>query len=137
MAAKVAGDQPPRSETTVARRSGPSSARSSGSSRTSSLARLAAGGAVTTSTGSASASATQVSAVAAGAPRRRPPLPAGAEAPARGRPDAGTRDLPKTHIARMHLSGHATAETWVADADACLLYTSDAADEEDSVDLGG
>src|SRR5450759_1256054 len=31
---------------------------------------------------------------------------------------AGTRDLPKTHIARMHLAGHATAETWVADADA-------------------
>src|SRR5665811_1567871 len=64
MAAKVAGDQPPRSKTTVARRSGPTTARSSGSSRTSSLARLAAGGAVTTSTGSASASATQVSAVA-------------------------------------------------------------------------
>src|SRR5674536_401418 len=31
---------------------------------------------------------------------------------------AGTRDLPKTHIARMHLASHATAETWVADADA-------------------
>src|SRR5450756_503853 len=31
---------------------------------------------------------------------------------------AGTRNLPKTHIARMHLAGHATAETWVADADA-------------------
>src|SRR5664280_1635518 len=57
MAAKVVADSPPRSKTTVGRRSGPSSARSSGSSRTSSLARLAAGGAVTTSTGSASASA--------------------------------------------------------------------------------
>jgi hypothetical protein len=31
---------------------------------------------------------------------------------------SGTRDLPKTHIARMHLAGHATNETWVADADA-------------------
>ena len=26
---------------------------------------------------------------------------------------AGTMDLPKTHIARMHLASHATAETWV------------------------
>src|SRR5664280_1884870 len=43
MAAKVVADQPPRSKTTVARRSGPTTARSSGSSRTSSLARLAAG----------------------------------------------------------------------------------------------
>src|SRR5664280_3758622 len=34
MAANVAADSPPRSKTTVARRSGPSSARSSGSSRT-------------------------------------------------------------------------------------------------------
>ncbi|MDT7594935.1 MAG: hypothetical protein QOJ06_481 [Pseudonocardiales bacterium] len=31
---------------------------------------------------------------------------------------SGTRDLPKTHIARMHLAGHASAETWIADADA-------------------
>jgi hypothetical protein len=31
---------------------------------------------------------------------------------------SGSRDLPKTHIARMHLAGHATAETWIADADA-------------------
>ena len=31
---------------------------------------------------------------------------------------SGTRDLPKTHIARMHLAGHATNETWIADADA-------------------
>jgi hypothetical protein len=30
----------------------------------------------------------------------------------------GTRDLPKTHIARMHMAGHATNETWIADADA-------------------
>src|SRR5674536_351360 len=111
MAAKVAGDQPPRSETTVARRSGPSSARSSGSSRTSSLARLAAGGAVTTSTGSASASATQVSAVAAAGPGVAPALPAGVQDPGRAGPYAGARDLPKPHIARMHLAGHATAET--------------------------
>ena len=27
--------------------------------------------------------------------------------------------------------------TWQMHRDACLLYTSDAADEEDSVDLGG
>jgi hypothetical protein len=31
---------------------------------------------------------------------------------------SGTRDLPKTHIARLHLAGHATNETWIADADA-------------------
>jgi transposase-like protein len=31
---------------------------------------------------------------------------------------SGTRDLPKTHIARMHLAGHASAETWICDADA-------------------
>jgi hypothetical protein len=31
---------------------------------------------------------------------------------------SGTRDLPKTHIARMHLAAHASAETWIADADA-------------------
>ncbi len=31
---------------------------------------------------------------------------------------SGGRDLPKTHIARMHLAGHASAETWIADADA-------------------
>jgi transposase-like protein len=31
---------------------------------------------------------------------------------------SGTRDLPKTHIARMHLAAHASAETWVADANA-------------------
>jgi transposase len=31
---------------------------------------------------------------------------------------SGARDLPKTHLARMHLAGHATAETWVADASA-------------------
>ncbi|MGI8761927.1 MAG: helix-turn-helix domain-containing protein [Jatrophihabitantaceae bacterium] len=30
----------------------------------------------------------------------------------------GTRDLPKTHIARLHLASHASAETWIADADA-------------------
>ena len=29
---------------------------------------------------------------------------------------AGTRDLPKTHVARLHMVAHATAETWVADA---------------------
>src|SRR5664280_543266 len=29
----------------------------------------------------------------------------------------GTRELPKTHIARMRLAGPATEETWVADAD--------------------
>jgi hypothetical protein len=29
----------------------------------------------------------------------------------------GTRDLPKTHIARMRIAGPATEETWVADAD--------------------
>lgn len=31
---------------------------------------------------------------------------------------SGTRDLPKTHIARMHMAGHASAETWICDADA-------------------
>jgi hypothetical protein len=31
---------------------------------------------------------------------------------------SGARDLPKTHIERMHLAGHATGETWIADADA-------------------
>jgi len=31
---------------------------------------------------------------------------------------SGTRDLPKTHVARMHLAAHASAETWIADADA-------------------
>ncbi len=30
----------------------------------------------------------------------------------------GTRDLPKTHVARLHMIAHATAETWIADADA-------------------
>ncbi|MGH3098593.1 MAG: helix-turn-helix domain-containing protein, partial [Streptosporangiales bacterium] len=30
----------------------------------------------------------------------------------------GTRDLPKTHVGRLHLATHATCETWVADADA-------------------
>jgi transposase len=28
---------------------------------------------------------------------------------------AGTRDLPKTHVARLNLIAHATAETWIAD----------------------
>jgi len=28
----------------------------------------------------------------------------------------GTRDLPKTHVARLHMIAHATAETWIADA---------------------
>jgi hypothetical protein len=39
---------------------------------------------------------------------------------------SGTRDLPKTHIARMHLAGHATAETWIADtnADPVLVVTA-------------
>ena len=38
----------------------------------------------------------------------------------------GTRDLPKTHIARMHLAGHATNETWIADtnADPVLVVTA-------------
>jgi hypothetical protein len=59
-----------------------------------------------------------------------------AKAHAHARPDAlgflhvdghtrvysGTRDLPKTHIARMHLAGHASAETWVADADADPVF---------------
>ena len=30
-----------------------------------------------------------------------------------------------------------SADTWRSDDELCLLYTSDAADEEDSVDLGG
>ncbi|MEO7069359.1 MAG: putative transposase [Nostocoides sp.] len=30
----------------------------------------------------------------------------------------GQRDLPKMHVGRLHLATHATAETWVADADA-------------------
>ena len=29
----------------------------------------------------------------------------------------GTRDLQKTHVARLHMAARATAETWVADAD--------------------
>lgn len=29
----------------------------------------------------------------------------------------GTRDLPKTHVARLHMAARATAETWVGDAD--------------------
>lgn len=29
----------------------------------------------------------------------------------------GTRDLPKTHVARLHMAARATAETWVADTD--------------------
>jgi transposase-like protein len=59
-----------------------------------------------------------------------------ADAHARARPEAlgflhvdghtrvysGTRDLPKTHIARMHLAAHASAETWVADADADPVF---------------
>ena len=31
---------------------------------------------------------------------------------------SGTRELPKTHVARMHLAAHASAETWIADAEA-------------------
>lgn len=31
---------------------------------------------------------------------------------------SGGRNLPKTHIARMHLAAHASAETWIADTDA-------------------
>ncbi|TWP31995.1 putative transposase [Leekyejoonella antrihumi] len=30
----------------------------------------------------------------------------------------GKRDLPKMHVGRLHMATHATAETWVADADA-------------------
>jgi transposase-like protein len=37
---------------------------------------------------------------------------------------SGTRDLPKTHIARMHLAGHASAETWICDADPVLMVTA-------------
>jgi hypothetical protein len=39
---------------------------------------------------------------------------------------SGTRDLPKTHIARMHMAGHATAETWIGDAhaDPVLVVTA-------------
>lgn len=39
---------------------------------------------------------------------------------------SGTRDLPKTHIARMRIAGPATAETWVADAegDPVLVVTA-------------
>lgn len=29
----------------------------------------------------------------------------------------GTRDLPKTHVARLHMAARATAETWVCDVD--------------------
>ena len=29
------------------------------------------------------------------------------------------------------------SEVWISQRQTCLLYTSDAADEEDSVDLGG
>ena len=31
---------------------------------------------------------------------------------------SGTRDLPKTHLGRLHMAGRATNETWIADADA-------------------
>lgn len=31
---------------------------------------------------------------------------------------SGTRDLPKTHLGRMHMAGRATNETWIGDADA-------------------
>src|SRR5664279_5558928 len=34
-------------------------------------------------------------------------------------------------------SGKGSPEWWIANVKPCLLYTSDAADEEDSVDLGG
>ena len=31
----------------------------------------------------------------------------------------GTRDLPKTHVARLHMAARATGETWVADQHGC------------------
>ena len=39
---------------------------------------------------------------------------------------SGTRDLPKTHIARLHMAARATNETWVADAfaDPVLMVTA-------------
>src|SRR5664280_3406571 len=39
--------------------------------------------------------------------------------------------------AQLHIVVHVVAIAGGADHAACLLYTSDAADEEDSVDLGG
>ena len=34
----------------------------------------------------------------------------------------GTRNLPKAHIARLHMAAHASAETWIADAEADPLF---------------
>jgi hypothetical protein len=64
-----------------------------------------------------------------------------AQAHAAARPDAlghlmvdghlrayfGTRDLPKTHVARLHMAARATAETWVADAngDPVMVITAE------------
>ncbi len=40
---------------------------------------------------------------------------------------SGRRDLPKTHVARLHMVAHATAETWIADAvaDPLLVLTGE------------
>ena len=40
---------------------------------------------------------------------------------------SGTREIPKTHIARMRIAGPATEETWVADAegDPVLVVTAE------------
>ena len=34
----------------------------------------------------------------------------------------GTRNLPKAHIARLHMAAHASAETWIGDAEADPLF---------------
>lgn len=34
----------------------------------------------------------------------------------------GTRDLPKSRVARLHMAAHASAETWIADAEADPLF---------------
>src|SRR5665648_1252348 len=55
-------------------------------------------------------------------------------------PISGTR-LERRHIEALarikKAAARANAELGVLPDDICLLYTSDAADEEDSVDLGG
>eukprot|EP00658_Telonema_sp_P-2_P063574 TRINITY_DN52329_c0_g1_i1.p1 TRINITY_DN52329_c0_g1~~TRINITY_DN52329_c0_g1_i1.p1 ORF type:complete len:143 (-),score=45.45 TRINITY_DN52329_c0_g1_i1:53-481(-) len=51
-----------------------------------------------------------------------------------GRGDPSTTALESTLVAK---AGTLLTNTRVTSLDTCLLYTSDAADEEDSVDLGG
>ena len=45
--------------------------------------------------------------------------------------------MPKYRLDELHVAGTIDADGHVARDDTCLLYTSDAADERSSVDLGG